>query len=283
MAVPTGAEVTYSLIGPGSGAESRHADPANPDAAGPMASIARGRGVDRRYWPACGADEPAHLPGARFRMDQGILNRRCTARWVDAGVDRTVVLLDGDDWIHLHNLDAALDHAVSAGALPPHNRLFLPAAADRRAEFTAPNTARALAQAIPEVLQAHRVVLVGQSLGGFSALRALSFADDRLLGVLAQSPSTWCSGEDGDEELHGPAGGVLVAEPPAPVAAGAVVHLSVGATEPPMHRHVIATGDALAARGFRVTVETTPGGHDPAMWRHGIIPGLANIFAVTRG
>mgnify|MGYP002718351817 CR=1 FL=1 len=35
---------------------------------------------------------------------------------------------------------------------------------------------------------------------------------------------------------------------------------------------------ALTRRGFPTTNHRTPGGHDPAMWRHGIIPALAELL-----
>ncbi|MFE1668325.1 hypothetical protein CXF35_10570 [Corynebacterium bovis] len=55
--------------------------------------------------------------------------------------------------------------------------------------------------------------------------------------------------------------------------------LTVGEGEPEMHRHVDAGAEALRRLGADVTVRRVPGGHDRAMWRLGIVPGLAELLA----
>ncbi|MEL4153510.1 hypothetical protein MTQ22_09415 [Corynebacterium bovis] len=55
--------------------------------------------------------------------------------------------------------------------------------------------------------------------------------------------------------------------------------LTVGEDEPEMHRHVDAGAEALRRLGADVTVRRVPGGHDRAMWRLGIVPGLAELLA----
>ncbi|MDN8580123.1 enterochelin esterase, partial [Corynebacterium bovis] len=102
---------------------------------------------------------------------------------------------------------------------------------------------------------------------------------------LAQSPSLWWPGaEEGDDApLSGPAGGDLVQRADAGArAAGAGMArllLTVGEGEPEMHRHVDAGAEALRRLGADVTVRRVPGGHDRAIWRLGIVPGLAELLA----
>ncbi|MEL4154911.1 alpha/beta hydrolase-fold protein [Corynebacterium bovis] len=336
-----GTAATYSLLVDGT----RTADPANPDAAGPTASLVHHPSVDRSLWPARPADAVADMPGSRLRLDRAVLGRRATLRLdvPDAanataadGTDATaatsdipdaddtdttaaarplpvVVVLDGDDWIHLHDLTTALDTAVTRGLLPPHARVFVPAAPDR-AEFADPAAAEGLVGPLLDTVTAAvtaagarpgPVVLVGQSLGGLGAVLG-ALADrgrGRVAGVLAQSPSLWWPGaEEGDDApLSGPAGGDLVqraagmagagtgaaagADAGADADAGAAgagmarLLLTVGEGEPEMHRHVDAGAEALRRLGADVTVRRVPGGHDRAMWRLGIVPGLAELLA----
>lgn len=47
-----------------------------------------------------------------------------------------MLLLDGDDWLHLHPAMTAFESAVAAGDMPPVTLVFLPAK-DRTAEFGA--------------------------------------------------------------------------------------------------------------------------------------------------
>ncbi|MDH2456846.1 alpha/beta hydrolase-fold protein [Corynebacterium bovis] len=321
-----GTAATYSLLVDGT----RTADPANPDAAGPTASLVHHPSVDRSLWPARPADAVADMPGSRLRLDRAVLGRRATLRLdvpdtTDADTADTtaadtataarplpvVVVLDGDDWIHLHDLTTALDTAVTRGLLPPHVRVFVPAAPDR-AEFADPTAAEGLVGPLLDTVtgavtaagaRPGPVVLVGQSLGGLGAVLG-ALADrgrGRVAGVLAQSPSLWWPGaEEGDDApLSGPAGGDLVqraagmdgADAGATAGAGAGADagaagagmarllLTVGEDEPEMHRHVDAGAEALRRLGADVTVRRVPGGHDRAMWRLGIVPGLAELLA----
>ncbi|MDK8510912.1 alpha/beta hydrolase-fold protein [Corynebacterium bovis] len=309
-----GTAATYSLLVDGT----RTADPANPDAAGPTASLVHHPSVDRSLWPARPADAVADMPGSRLRLDRAVLGRRATLRLDVPDADDTdttaaarplpvVVVLDGDDWIHLHDLTTALDTAVTRGLLPPHARVFVPAAPDR-AEFADPAAAEGLVGPLLDTVtgavaatgaRPGPVVLVGQSLGGLGAVLS-ALADrgrGRVAGVLAQSPSLWWPGaEEGDDApLSGPAGGDLVQRAGTGAAAGADAGadadagaagagmarllLTVGEDEPEMHRHVDAGAEALRRLGADVTVRRVPGGHDRAMWRLGIVPGLAELLA----
>ena len=289
--IPAHSAVTYSF----QFGELKYPDPKNEHGAGPQASLLSGDSVDQRFWPPRAADVIADLPGARLSIDRKVFGRRCTARLDDRGADTTVVFLDGDDWIHLHDLTGALDRAVTAGLIPQINRVFLPAAKDRSEEYTSQTFASALATVLPAFINSSLIVLVGHSFGGLSALCAALVASTEtapaIKGVIAQSPAVWWSSERSTELADtlsdGPAGGDIAAQlaghsldiPAAHSGSGlARIVLTCGAEEPPMQRHVDAVADALTRRGFPTTNHRTPGGHDPAMWRHGIIPALAELL-----
>lgn len=122
--IPAHSAVTYSF----QSGELKYPDPHNAHGAGPQASLLSGDSVDQTLWPPRSPEVIADLPGARLSIDRKVFGRRCTARLDDRGADTTVVFLDGDDWIHLHDLTGALDRAVTAGLIPQINRVFLPAA-----------------------------------------------------------------------------------------------------------------------------------------------------------
>ncbi|MGX4760611.1 alpha/beta hydrolase-fold protein [Corynebacterium minutissimum] len=188
-----------------------------------------------------------------------------------------------------------LDTSVTAGLIPQINRVFLPAAKDRSEEYTSQTFASALATELPPIINSSHIVLVGQSFGGLSALRAALTASTEttpaIKGAIAQSPAVWWSAdrsaELADTLSDGPAGGDIAAQLTGPSLENPAAHsgsglarivLTCGAEEPPMQRHVDAVADALTRRGFPTTNHRTPGGHDPAMWRHGIIPALAELL-----
>lgn len=289
--IPAHSAVTYSF----QSGELKYPDPHNAHGAGPQASLLSGDSVDQTLWPPRSPEVIADLPGARLSIDRKVFGRRCTARLDDRGADTTVVFLDGDDWIHLHDLTGALDRTVTAGLIPQINRVFLPAAKDRSEEYTSQTFASALATELPPIINSSHIVLVGQSFGGLSALRAALTASTEttpaIKGAIAQSPAVWWSAdrsaELADTLSDGPAGGDIAAQLTGPSLENPAAHsgsglarivLTCGAEEPPMQRHVDAVADALTRRGFPTTNHRTPGGHDPAMWRHGIIPALAELL-----
>lgn len=291
VSIPAHSSVTYSF----QSGELKYPDPNNAYGAGPQASLLNGGSVDQIFWPPRSSAVIADLPGARLSIDRNVFGRRCTARLDDRGADITAVFLDGDDWIHLHDLTGALDLAVTAGLIPQINRVFLPAAKDRSEEYTSQAFASALATELPAIIKSSHIVLVGQSLGGLSALRATLAASTEttpaIKGAIAQSPAVWWfadrSTEQADTLSDGPAGGDIAAQLAHPSLEIPAAHsgsglpriiLTCGAEEPPMQRHVDAVADALTRRGFPTTNHRTPGGHDPAMWRHGIIPALAELL-----
>lgn len=285
VSIPEGASVTYGFRIGGQVLP----DPENSDGAGPQHSLLHDSDIDRTFWPPRSSSTIADLPGRRLSLDRELFGRRCTARFDERGAQTTAVFLDGDNWIHLHDLNFALDQAVSTEQIPEINRLFLPAAKERSEEYTSSACARALAAELPHLISSKQIILVGQSLSGLAAIRAGVIAGKENLpaiyGVIAQSPAVWWSNNqqtDGDA-LDGPAGGVVVAElaerlttsesPQLPR-----IILTAGTEEQPMHRHVDATADALLRSGFPTMHHRTPGGHDPAMWRYGIIPALRELL-----
>ncbi|WP_082313001.1 alpha/beta hydrolase-fold protein [Corynebacterium lactis] len=271
-------------------------DPHNHDGAGPHSSILSADSVNRDLWPSRPSHAIAELPGRRLRLEQSIFHRRCTARFDDRAAEITAVFLDGDDWIHLHDLTTALDLAVHSGSLPEINRLFLPAAKNRREEYISEHCAHALATQIPQVIGNSEMIIVGQSLGGLAALRAgILSAEEQpsaVRGVLAQSPAVWWSADQPETDLtKGPAGGSVAAAlreqrlcDPGQESTSHVspqrprIIVTAGAEEPLMHRHVDTVATELTRSGFHTSNLRTPGGHDPATWRHHIIPSLRELM-----
>ena len=292
VSIPAHSAVTYSF----QYGELKYPDPNSAHGAGPQASVLSGDSVDQTLWPPRSSEVIANLPGARLPIDRKVFSRRCTARIDNRSAEVTVVFLDGDDWIHLHDLTGALDQAVRSGLIPQINRVFLPAATDRSKEYTSQAFASALVTELPAILNSSQIVLVGQSFGGLSALRAALVASTEtapaIKGIIAQSPAVWWSADRStelkDTLSDGPAGGDLAAqlagpshESPAAHSGSDLPHIVVtcGTEEPPMHRHVDAVADALTRHGFPTSNHRTPGGHDPAMWRHGIISALVELLA----
>lgn len=197
-----------------------YADPFNPAGAGPDRSLtATPDTPPSPYWPLVGADDVLPLPLTRLRWNSARLGGRRTVRVHPvAGGGPVVLLLDGDDWLHLHPAMTAFDAAAGAGAMPPVTLVFLPAK-DRAAEFTCRpalwETVRdellPLVAGSGLVAETDRMVVAGQSLGGLSALYAALEFPGLVSRVACQSGSFWWGPGvmDLPDPLGGPAGGAL--------------------------------------------------------------------------
>jgi len=195
-----------------------------------------------------------------------------------AGGLELLVLLDGDMWMPGLDVAGAVDRLVAAGRVPP----TVAVAVDgvdvdvRRAELGAREPIAAfLADELlpwarerwPIVAGREHVTLVGQSLGGLTALHAGLRAGDRIGRVIAQSPSLWWHP---DRPVVPTAGaddpwicGVVRTTPAPPLD----VRLHVGRFEGGMVRQSAALADDLAAAGHAVERTVFEGGHDFACWR----------------
>lgn len=188
----------------------------------------------------------------------------------DAGDDLPLVIaLDGDVWTSSQSLATTLDRLIDAGQIPPVCAVMLDAG-DRAARWTDLDSgggiddyiARELLpwarRSLPATSDRDKVVVVGQSLGGLTALRAGLRHADVIGQVLAQSSSLW-------------ADDVVALIDPASVPR---VYLEVGTMEwvlAPDHRTLAS---ALAESGIEVELAEFVGGHDYACWRGGVADGL---------
>ncbi|WP_448851589.1 alpha/beta hydrolase-fold protein [Corynebacterium sp. 335C] len=213
-----------------------------------------------------------------------------------AGPVPLLVLFDAEDWFGRMSLPRALEHAVSAGRIPPVAVLGVanPGRGTRVASlgandaFLASVAGRATSWA--ETVAASRGVLLagrggrflaGQSLGGLSALRAAITGEGGYGGVIAQSPSVWWTpdGRSTPADLGSREVDWITAEaarralPDRP----AKVRIQVGCREGLMLPRAHAADQTLRGRGVDSTVSVYDGGHDLAWWRGGLIDALAEL------
>ncbi|PZG50776.1 enterochelin esterase [Spongiactinospora gelatinilytica] len=280
VAMPAGLRVTYQIRT----GDAAYADPCNPVGGGGDRSIAAVPDAPAQpYWPAVGPADVLPLPEVRLRWASERLGGRRTVRVHPAGGGGPVVLLlDGDDWLHLHPAMTAFDAAVADGALPPVTLVFLPAR-DREAEF---GCAPALWTAIRDELlpllagtgvpgDPGRLVVAGQSLGGLSAMYAALAFPGLLSGIACQSGSFWWTpGAAGlPDPMGGPTGGAIAAylRERRPDLSGLRAAFDVGAHERRMLPHCEAVESLTERAGATVRVSRSAAGHDRASWRHPLL------------
>lgn len=281
--MPPRLRVTYRFLAE----DAAYADPFNPLGAGGERSLAATPDVPPQpYWPAVGADDVLPVPRTRLRWASGRLGGRRTVRVHPAGGGGPVVLLlDGDDWLHLHPATTAFDSAVAAGAMPPVTLVFLPVK-DREEEFACrPELWEAVRdELLPLVAESGvpadpaRLVVAGQSLGGLSAVYAALEFPDLVSRVACQSGAFWWSPEAvrAADPLGGPVGGALAARLRGRSdLSGLRVAFDVGEHETRMLPHC-ELAESLAERaGATVRVSRSPSGHDRAGWRHALLRDVA--------
>lgn len=180
-----------------------------------------------------------------------------------------VIALDGDVWTSSQSLATTLDRLIDAGRIPPVRAVMLDAG-DRASRWADLASGGGVDDYIAhELLPWARatmslsddpadVVVVGQSLGALTALRAGLRHGDVIGQVLAQSASLWA-----DDVA------ALIDPTSAPR-----VHLEVGTMEWVLaddHRMLAAL---MRDRGLEVNLAEFVGGHDYACWRGGVADGL---------
>ncbi|WCN04911.1 alpha/beta hydrolase-fold protein [Streptomyces sp. M92] len=264
-----------------------YADPLNPVGAGGDRSIAATPDAPAQpHWPAVGADDVLPLPRTRLRWIGGLLGGRRTVRVHPVGGGGpVVVLLDGDDWLHLHPATTAFESAVAGGDMPPVTLVFLPAR-DRTAEFGCrPELWEAVRdELLPLVADSGvpadpgRLVVAGQSLGGLSALYAALRFPDLVSRVACQSASCWWTPGSAElaDPLGGPVGGSLAELlREGPDLSGLRVAFDVGEHERRMLPHCELVESLAAGAGATVRIARSPSGHDRAGWRHALLRDVA--------
>ncbi|MEU6826562.1 alpha/beta hydrolase-fold protein [Streptomyces atriruber] len=288
VAMPARLRVTYQvLVG-----EEAYADPLNPVGAGGDRSIAATPDAPAQpHWPDIGADDTLPLPGTRIRWASQRLGGRRTVRvHAVGGGGPLVLLLDGDDWLHLHPAMTAFESAVAGGEMPPVTLVFLPAK-DRLAEF---GCNPALWEAVRDELlplvaesgvpaDAGRLVVAGQSLGGLSAMYAALDFPDLVSRVACQSPSFWWTPDAmaSADPLGGTVGGTIAERlrKERPDLSGLRIAFDLGEHEPRMLPHCELTESLVQEAGATVRVSRAASGHDRAGWRHPLLRDVAWALA----
>ncbi|MEV0777125.1 alpha/beta hydrolase-fold protein [Streptomyces sp. NPDC050433] len=289
--MPARLRVTYQLLAGGT----PYADPFNPVGAGGDRSIAATPDAPAQpHWPVLGAggDVVLPLPRTRLRWNSERLGGRRTVRVHPAGGGGPVVLLlDGDDWLHLHPAMSAFDSAVAGGDMPPVTLVFLPAR-DRDAEFgcwpelweAVRDELRPLVAESGVIADWDRLVVAGQSLGGLSAMYAALHFPGLVSRVACQSASFWWTPGAAElpDPLGGPVGGaVAVRLRERPDLSGLRCAFDVGEHETRMLPHCELTETLAEQAGATVRVSRSPSGHDRAGWRHALLRDVA--WALGRG
>ncbi|MEU1115864.1 alpha/beta fold hydrolase [Streptomyces sp. NPDC005879] len=265
-----------------------YADPFNPAGAGGDRSIAATPDVPAApHWPLVGADDVLPVPRTRIRWASERLGGRRTVRVHPVGGGGPLVLLlDGDDWLYLHPAMTAFDAAVAAGEMPPVTLVFLPAK-DRAAEF---GCDPALWEAVRDELlplvaesgvpgDPGRLVVVGQSLGGLSAMYAALEFPELVSRVACQSASFWWTRDalGRADLLAGPLGGAVaerLRERRADLS-GLRIAFDVGEHEVGMLPHCEVVEGLVGEAGARVRVARGAFGHDRAGWRGAVLRDVA--------
>lgn len=192
-----------------------------------------------------------------------------------------VVVLDGDVWVgprggltKAQDLPTTLDNLLADGKIPPCIAVFVDSGGrDRRwadmgegggqSAWVAERLLPWVRLHFPVSTAANEVVVAGQSLGGYTALRA-ALEYPQLVGcALAQSPSLW------QRELP---------IPKSATARGLSVYLEVGTQEWVLREPARRSATALRAAGTGIRYVEFNGGHDYACWRGGIADGLRALL-----
>ncbi|KKD08075.1 alpha/beta hydrolase-fold protein [Streptomyces sp. WM6386] len=281
--MPARLRVTYQFLVD----RAAYADPFNPVGAGGDRSIAATPDAPAQpHWPALGPDEVLPLPRTRLRWSSELLGGRRTVRVHPVGGGGPVVLLlDGDDWLHLHPAMTAFDSAVASGEMPAVTLVFLPVK-DRRAEFACrPELWRAVRDELLPLLaesgapaDRDRLVVAGQSLGGLSALYAALEFPDLVSRVACQSGSFWWTPDamESADLLGGPVGGALAERlRQRPDLSGLRIAFDVGEHETRMLPHCELTEALAEQAGATVRVSRSASDHDRAGWRHALLRDVA--------
>lgn len=253
-----------------------HADPRNPDTcrnrAGVVQSVVSGPLAPAQPWLA---PRPDVTPGTLTELVGP--GRRTVWLHEPAGSDPArpmplLVVLDGEVWAGTQSLPTTLDNLLADGEVPPLRAVFVDSGgrearwADLGADGAA--TEYVARHLVPWVAGKRGVLprevgVMGQSLGGLTALRLGLRHPDVVRHVISHSASLWQDDLTSDVAAAGP---------------GVRVHLGHGSQEwvlTDLH-HDLAR--RLRAAGIEVDAVEHNGGHDYAWWRGAVADGIRWAF-----
>lgn len=254
-------------------------DPKNPDSemtfGGRATSVAH---LDRA--PAQKWIESTSPDNVRGVMTPGIeISGRTVWLYTPPGAGETdpapcVVMLDGDVWRASDSFTHTADNLALSGFIrPPYFLLVDSQGTEQRlrdlaidgniSSYVVSELLPWAREHLPIAASAHNTVVVGQSLGGLSALKITLDHPDCVGNAVAQSSSLWqCDMLDRASQAR----------------TDANIWLEVGAYEPvllPYHPPLVS---ALRSSGATVHYREYVGGHDMACWRGGIGDALAVLL-----
>ncbi|WP_194174300.1 enterochelin esterase domain-containing protein [Luteimicrobium xylanilyticum] len=223
--------------------------------------------LERRAGTPRGSVTPCEAPGGR-------------RAWVYAPAlagapTPLLVVLDGDVWTGAQDLPTTLDNLTADGAVPPVHAVLLDAG-DRERRWAELDERGGLddylagplldwARAtLPVTDRREDVVVVGQSLGALTALRALVRHPGRVGAALSQSASLWQ-----ESVLDDAARADL---------RGTRAYLEVGRQEWVLQPRHAPFAALLGGAGADVALVEFNGGHDYACWRGGVADGLRHLL-----
>lgn len=204
-----------------------------------------------------------------------------------------VVVLDGELWLQGLVGPQLLEEAAHEGLLPALDALWVhPGRGSSRgaAYGCSPLFADAVVRVVDQEFGPQRpILIVGSSLSGLQALYCALRHPKRIVGALGQSPSLWWPGPSVapqpwllsalEEQLPGEIRPSFVIQYGSDEGYDAGCwHLLPGAASDTPEQLPWRVGNILRDAGSRVTVTEVSGGHDPAWWQIGLIPGLVNLL-----
>ncbi len=185
-----------------------------------------------------------------------------------------LVMLDGEVWTSHQSLPITLDNLLADGLIGTV-RAVLPDSGTREqrwAELGGPEGTAYLADRLVPWMRGRRaisgeVLVMGQSLGGLTALRAGLTRADVFTGAAAQSASLWLDdlGEAVSPGRH------------------AHLHLAWGEQEWVLDAPHRDLAQRLAAAGVEVELAPVNGGHDYAWWRGAVADAMRSLLGRRDG
>lgn len=206
--------------------------------------------------------------------------------WGPEDAKTLVVLLDGECWLHVANLPAALHKLTSDGSLIPARFAFVHntgGPAERMRDQTCnPDFADWLADAIAGTTF-DEVIIGGDSLAGLAATHAAISRPDTFTAVISTSGSHWWGlAVDGEQEWltrqisKGPDSRLRFWIDVGTLETGVVDAIAPGIDQLTANRHLRTV---LTAKGADVTYHEAPGGHDFATFRRSTIKALQHFLS----
>lgn len=181
------------------------------------------------------------------------------------------VVLDGEVWTSSQSLPTTLDNLRADEALPPTRAVFV-GSGGRDSRWSELGSEAGVDHLVEHVvpwvstirtIDAARVVVVGQSLGGLTALRAGLRHPDVFAGVVSSSASLW------QDDL------VSCVPRTSPVR----IHLAHGAQEWVLAEPHERFAARLRTAAMAVQAVSHNGGHDYAWWRGDVADGLRWVLS----